>query len=77
MDALDVVVDGQTVQTIDILPDDADPLAPTTRFEQDVVVPVAASGSYVIVAAYGDATLEPVHRGRVPFGVTNPIFLSR
>jgi hypothetical protein len=31
----------------------------------------------VIVAAYGDAPLEPVLRGRMPFGVTNPIFLHR
>jgi hypothetical protein len=29
-----------------------------------------------VIAAYGDTTLEPVHRGRKPFGVTNPIFVS-
>ena len=38
---------------------------------------VAATGSYVIVSAYGDASLDPVHRRRTPFGVTNPIFLAR
>jgi hypothetical protein len=41
-----------------------------------VTVPVASGGSYVIVAAYGDQPLEPVHPGRIPFGVTNPIFLK-
>lgn len=76
VDAIDVVVDGQTVQTIAILPGDADPSHPATRFDQDVHVDVRTSGSYVIVAAYGDSTLEPVHRGRIPFGVTNPIFLT-
>jgi hypothetical protein len=30
----------------------------------------------VIIAARGDAALEPVHPGRLPFGVTNPIFLQ-
>jgi hypothetical protein len=75
VDALDVVVDGVTVETVAILPGDADPAQPTVRFAQDVLVDVAPAGSYVIVAAYGDAPLEPVHRGRIPFGVTNPIFL--
>ena len=50
---------------------------PATRFDQDVMVDVRSAGSYVIVAAYGDSPLEPVHRGRIPFGVTNPIFLAR
>jgi hypothetical protein len=77
VDALDVVVDGVTVDTIDILPGDADPAHPNVRFEEDVTVDVASGGSYVIVAAHGDSTLEPVHRGRLPFGVTNPIWLER
>ncbi len=77
VDAIDVVVDGTTVQTIDILPTDRDPAHPATRFDHDVDVDVAATGSYVVVAVYGDATLEPVHRGRIPFGVANPIFLMR
>jgi hypothetical protein len=75
VDAIDIVVDGETIDTIAILPGDADPQNPAVRFEKDVAVPVAAGGSYVIVAAYGDSSLEPVHPGRMPFGVTNPIFL--
>jgi len=48
------------------------------RFDREIEVDVAGGeGSYVLVAAYGDAPLEPVHRDRVPFGVTNPIFLHR
>jgi hypothetical protein len=77
VDAIDVVVDGVVVDTIDILPSDADPAHPNVRFEEDVTIDVASAGSYVIVAAYGDSTLEPVHRGRLPFGVANPIFLTR
>jgi hypothetical protein len=78
VDALELVVDGATVETLEILPADADPLRPHVRFERDLEIDVAAGrGSYVIVAAYGDSTLEPVHRGRIPFGVTNPIFVSR
>jgi len=77
VDAIDVVVDGVVVQTIEIRPEDADPLVPTVRFDADVRVDVAAVNGFVLFAAYGDATLEPVHPGRVPFGVTNPIFLAR
>ncbi|RMH42968.1 MAG: carboxypeptidase regulatory-like domain-containing protein [Deltaproteobacteria bacterium] len=77
VDAVDVVVDGAIVATLPIAPADADPDNPAVRFERDVSVDVAPGGSYVIVAAYGDAPLEPVHPGRLPFGVTNPIFLHR
>jgi hypothetical protein len=64
--------------TIAILPADASAEDPTVRFDREIEVDVAGGeGSYVLVAAYGDAPLEPVHRDRVPFGVTNPIFLHR
>jgi hypothetical protein len=29
-----------------------------------------------MIAAYGAQPLEPVHPGRVPFGVTEPIFVT-
>jgi hypothetical protein len=77
VDRIDVVVDGAVVQQIDIASEDADPLRPTTRFDREVEIDVATTGSYVIVAAYGDSALEPVHPGRIPFGVANPIFLRR
>jgi hypothetical protein len=76
VDALTVVVDGVEVETVPILPGDADPGNPVVRYEGTFEVDVDADGgSYVIVAAYGDAALEPVHPGRLPFGATNPIFL--
>lgn len=73
VDALDIVVDGQVVDTIPILPGDA--VTPVIRFQQQVPVQVQASGGFVVVAAYGSDPLVPVHPGRVPFGVTNPIFV--
>ena len=77
VDALDVVVDGALVTTRSITAEDADPDNPTIRFEADLPIDVAEAGGYVVVAAYGDAPLEPVHRGERPFGVTNPVFLAR
>ncbi|MGE0787761.1 MAG: CehA/McbA family metallohydrolase [Sandaracinaceae bacterium] len=77
VDAIDVVVDGAIVETIAILPEDADPMRPTTRLDQEIEIDVSTAGSYVLVAAYGDTDLEPVHRRRLPFGVSNPIFVQR
>ncbi len=75
VDAIDVVVDGQIVDTIAIMPGDADAQNPVIRWRGQVPVQVQASGGFVVIAAYGDAALEPVHPGRIPFGVTNPIFV--
>ena len=75
VDAIDVVVDGTTVDTIPIMPGDADPTDPAVRWRGTVPVQTRASGGFVVVAAYGDQPLEPVHPGRLPFGVTNPIFV--
>tara|TARA_R110002073_G_scaffold332410_1_gene518255 strand:- start:47435 stop:50026 length:2592 start_codon:yes stop_codon:yes gene_type:complete len=77
VDSIDVVVDGETT-TIDILPLDANLLNPAIRFEKDITIDVSNSpNAYVVVAAYGDTDLAPVHDGRIPFGVSNPIYLSR
>ena len=77
VDAIDVVVDG-VITTIAILPEDADAGTPTIRFEKDLTIDVSTNpNAYVVVAAYGDTALEPVHEGRIPFGVSNPIYLSR
>jgi hypothetical protein len=75
VDAIEVVVDGETVDTIPILPGDADPNDPTIRYDELVPIQTSATGGFVVIAAYGDQPLEPVHRNRVPFGVTNPIFV--
>src|SRR5690606_8275412 len=76
VDAIDVVVDGEIVDTITVMPGDADVNNPTIRWQGRVPVQVRASGGFVVIAAYAAAALEPVHRGRIPFGVTNPIYVE-
>jgi hypothetical protein len=50
---------------------------PIVRFDEMVNVDVGTTRSWVVVVASGPGTLEPVHPDRNPFGVTNPIFLTR
>lgn len=47
------------------------------RLDETIEAPIASSGSFVVLVASGDEELEPVHRGRVPFAVSNPIFFRR
>lgn len=75
VDELEIVVDGQTVDTISVVPSDADPGNPAIRWRGQVPVQVKAAGGFVMVAASGQHTLEPVHPGHQPFGATNPIFV--
>jgi len=75
VDNIDLVVDGQTVATIDVASDCTQ--NGVVRCDQDFPITVGTSNSYVIVAAYGNTTMEPLMRGRIPFGVTNPIYLER
>jgi hypothetical protein len=70
VDSIDVVVDGETVDTIAV--GDRDPVV---RWDAPIEVQVGP-GSFVVFAAYGDRNLDPVHPGRAPFGVTNPIFIE-
>lgn len=76
LDFVEVVVDGEVAERIEVMPSDADPANPVTRFTREVMVDVAPRGSFVVVAAHGDRTLEPVHPGRLPFAVSNPIYLQ-
>jgi hypothetical protein len=75
-DRLQVFVDGTALPTIAL--DDAarDPSDPVVRYRGTVRVPVAAAGSWVVVAAHG-RELEPVFPRRMAFAVSNPIFLRR
>jgi hypothetical protein len=75
VDAIEVVVDGVTIDTIPIMPGDADPGNAVIRWHGQIPIQVQATGGFVVIAAYGDANLEPVHPGRKPFGVANPIFV--
>ena len=74
--SLEIIVDGKTVDTIPIMPADADPANPALRWHGQVPVQVAATGGFIVIAAYGDKPMEPVHPGRIPFGVTEPIFVT-
>ncbi|MBL0212860.1 MAG: CehA/McbA family metallohydrolase [Myxococcales bacterium] len=76
VDELEIIVDGQTTDTIPILPGDADPGNPAIRWRGQVPVQVNASGGFVMVAASGARALDPVHPGKQPFGATNPIFVT-
>ncbi len=75
VDAIDVVVDGETVDTIAVMPGDAVPNT-AIRWRGQVPIQVRATGGFVVIAAYAQRTLEPVHPNRIPFGVTNPIFVT-
>jgi hypothetical protein len=74
--AIEVIVDGETVDTIPIMPGDADPLNPVVRWKGQIPVDVRATGGFFVIAAYGTKGLDPVHPGYIPFGVTNPIFVN-
>ena len=77
VDAIDVVVDGEVVDTIAVVPADADPTNAVIRWRGQVPVQTRATGGFVVVAAYAtNGSLAPVHPGRAPFGVTNPIFVA-
>lgn len=73
--AIEVIVDGITVDTIPVMPGDAAPGNPAMRWSGTIPIQVRATGGFVIIAAYGTQALEPVHPGKVPFGVSNPIFV--
>jgi hypothetical protein len=73
VDRLRVFVNGVVTTDATLTPGD-----PIVRFDDVIDVDVAATGrTWVVVAVTADTELEPVHPGRMPFAVTNPIFLSR
>jgi len=73
--ALEIIVDGETTDVIPITAADADKTNPVIRWRGQVPVQTRATGGFVVIAAYGDQALEPVHPGKMPFGVTEPIFI--
>lgn len=76
VDTLRVYVNGVLIETITLDNTTADPLNPVSRFDADVSVPTADAAAWVVLVASGDSDLAPVHPGRMPFGVTNPIFFE-
>jgi hypothetical protein len=79
IDRLEVIVDGESVETISITEADRDPLLAQIRFRADIEVDVAAAGSWVVFHAGTSegSDLAPVHPGRRAFAVSNPVFVSR
>ncbi len=77
VDRLRVFVNGEQTHERMIGEDEIDPLIPTTRFDEDLelALPMTES-SWVIVVVSGPGDLSPVHPGRRPFGVTNPVFFQ-
>lgn len=78
-DRLRVFANGVLVQTIPLDGTSPGVSAPAIRYESDIVVPVAATGrSWVVFVADGATPMSDVYpqgtAGRMPFGVTNPIF---
>ena len=74
-DSLETIVNGETVSV--------DPLTasgggPSHRFENQVKVKLDASAAhnFVVFHAKGIGDLAPLHPGRKPFAVSNPVFLE-
>jgi hypothetical protein len=72
--SLEVIVDGATVETIPLTPGEG--AGPGKRYEATVNVAATQSRArhWVVFHAKGDGDLAPVHPGKKPFAVTNPIF---
>ncbi len=75
-DVLEVIVDGDTVETLPLV---AEPGAGTAqRFVANVTVtPTSSSAqSFVVLHVRGTGDLAPLHPGKKPFAVSNPILLT-
>jgi hypothetical protein len=73
-ETLEVIVDGQTVQTISLSPSVTP--GPGRRWEApiEVEVPAGARTHWVVFHASSVQDLSPVYPGRHPFALSNPIF---
>lgn len=74
-DTLETIVNGKTVSVEPLLPMGA---GPSNKFVNQVVVKLdaAAPRNWVVFHAKGETDLAPVHPGRKPFAVSNPVFLE-
>ncbi|MFO0589612.1 MAG: CehA/McbA family metallohydrolase [Polyangiaceae bacterium] len=74
-DTLETIVNGQTVSTEPLVPVGS---GPSNRYEAQVTVKYGADGQprWVLFHAKGAGDLAPLHPGRRPFAVSNPMFLS-
>jgi hypothetical protein len=74
---LRVYVDGALTEAVPLDGPRPDPSRPALRFDADLEVPVGVGTSWAVFVADGEDDLAPVHPGRRPFGVSNPIFFRR
>lgn len=74
-DTLETIVNGVTVATEPLLPLGA---GPVNRYVNQVTVTLdpAAPRNWVVFHAKGEGDLAPLHPGRQPFAVSNPVMLS-
>ncbi|MBO6936077.1 MAG: CehA/McbA family metallohydrolase [Deltaproteobacteria bacterium] len=68
---LEVWIDGELAETISLGAGDG-----VLRFDEAIDVAIDSGGSWVVFHARGEMPLDPVHPGRMPFGVTQPIFFQ-
>ncbi|NUQ79624.1 MAG: CehA/McbA family metallohydrolase [Polyangiaceae bacterium] len=74
-DTLETIVNGVTVNEEPLLPIGN---GPSKKFINEVTVTIDPSvpRSWVVFHAKGEADLAPLHPGRKPFAVSNPIFIG-
>lgn len=75
-DTLEVIVNGKTVSTEPLLPIGN---GPSNKFMNQVTVAIDpnAERNWVVFHAKGEGDLAPLHPGRKPFAVSNPVFLQK
>lgn len=75
-DTLEIIVNGKTVSTEPLLPLGS---GPSNKFVNQVTVQLdpAAERNWVVFHAKGEGDLAPLHPGRRPFAVSNPVFLEK
>ena len=74
-ESLETIVNGETISTEALLPLGS---GTANRYVNVVSVPIDAgrARNWVVFHAKGEGDLEPLHPGRRPFAVSNPIFLE-
>ncbi|MBM4377006.1 MAG: CehA/McbA family metallohydrolase [Deltaproteobacteria bacterium] len=75
-DSLETIVNGVTVATETLLPIGS---GPSKRYANEVTVSVdpKATRNWVVFHAKGEGDLAPLHPGKRPFAVSNPVILAK
>jgi hypothetical protein len=70
---LEVIVNGETVATEDLLPIGA---GPSNRYVNEIEVDLPDGHGWVVFHAKGTGDLTPLHSGRGAFAVSNPVWFE-